>query len=59
MMEAAKKNTGYDEKQMTEARGFCGILSGVPAERRGVFLAVANAYMDGMAAGQAIAGAKK
>lgn len=50
-----KKNTGYDEKQIKDARQFCGILQTVPVERRNIFIAIANAYMDGMAAGEAIA----
>lgn len=51
-------NISYNEKQLDDAKQFCSILQAVPADRRDVFITVANAYMDGMAAGEAIASGK-
>lgn len=48
----------YDENQIKDARQFCGILQTVSLERRNIFITIANAYMDGMAAGEAIASGK-
>ena len=33
----------YDEKQIKDARQFCGILQTVPVERRNIFITIANA----------------
>lgn len=55
-MEAKKKeNTGYNEEQIKDAKKLCDILDTVPREKRNVFVAIASAFMDGMAAGEAIA----
>ncbi len=55
MEETKKESTGYDENQIKDARQFCGIINSVPGEKRDVFVAIANAYMDGMIAGEALA----
>lgn len=53
--EEIRRNTEeYDEKQMDDAKRFCQILESVPKTQRDTFLAVANAYMDGMVAGSTI-----
>ncbi len=55
-----KNNMGYSEKQMQDARTICVMRQAVPMEKRSMFAAILNAYMDGMAAGEAIAaGAQK
>lgn len=50
------------EKNVTrvqkEDKDFIRSLMTVPATRRNMFVALANAYMDGMAAGEAIAAAE-
>lgn len=50
------------EKNVTrvqkEDKGFIRSLMTVPVTRRNMFVALANAYMDGMAAGEAIAAAE-
>ena len=50
------------EKNVTrvqkEDKDFIRALMTVPASRRNMFMALANAYMDGMAAGEAIAAAE-
>ena len=58
MATTERKPTGYDDTQLRDARQFCGILQNVPVPRRNMFVALANAYMDGMAAGEAIAAAE-
>ena len=57
-MTTERKSTGYDDTQIRDARQFCGILQSVPVPRRNMFVALVNAYMDGMAAGEAIAAAE-
>lgn len=50
------------EKNVTrvqkEDKDFIRALMTAPASRRNMFMALANAYMDGMAAGEAIAAAE-
>lgn len=50
------------EKNVTrvqkEDKDFIRSLMAAPASRRNMFVALANAYMDGMAAGEAIAAAE-
>lgn len=50
------------EKNVTrvqkEDKDFIRALMTAPASRRNMFVALANAYMDGMAAGEAIAAAE-
>ncbi len=45
----------YNEKQMQDARTICTMRQTIPTEKRSMFAAILNAYMDGMAAGEAIA----
>lgn len=57
-MKIAERNrSDHEDRQIRDARQFCGILQTVPVSRRDMFAALANAYMDGMAAGEAIAAA--
>lgn len=58
MATTERKSIGYDDTQIRDARRLCGILQNVPVPRRNMFVALANAYMDGMAAGEAIAAAE-
>lgn len=51
-----KENT-FTEEQIKGARQLCGILNEAPNEKRNIFLAIANAYMDGMAAGATVVAA--
>jgi len=55
MEKEKKENTGYTEEQMQDAKAFCGIINSVPGEKRDMFVAIANAYMDGVIAGEALA----
>ena len=54
-------NAQYDDRQLQDARTTCAMRQTVPTEKRSMFTAILNAYMDGMAAGEAIAatGARK
>ena len=47
---------GYSNRQMQDAREVCTVMANVPAEKRGMFATMLSVYMDGMAAGAAIAG---
>lgn len=51
------EKTTFTEEQMKDARQFCGILHDIPGDKKSIFLAIANAYMDGMATGVAVAAA--
>ena len=42
---------------MKGARQLCGILNETSGDKKSIFLAIANAYMDGMATGVAVAAA--
>lgn len=54
-MSATKdEKDGYDEEQIKDAKQLCRILQNVPKGQKNLFLAVANAYMDGMVAGSTI-----
>lgn len=48
-------NAQYDDRQLQDARTICAMRQTVPTEKRSMFTAILNAYMDGMAAGEAIA----
>lgn len=54
MATTERKSIGYDDTQIRDARRLCGILQAVPKNRRNTFITIANAYMDGLAAGEAI-----
>jgi len=47
----------FTEEQMKDARQLCGILNTTSDGKKNIFLAIANAYMDGMAAGAAVVAA--
>lgn len=55
IMRANNNAQSYNERQMQDARTICTMRQTVPAEKRSMFAAILNAYMDGMAAGEAIA----
>lgn len=55
MEKKEKENVEYTEEQVQDAKRLCGIINSVPGEKRDVFVAIANAYMDGMIAGEALA----
>lgn len=48
-------DSAYDEKQIQDAKQLCKIMQAVPMEKQNIFLVLLNAYMDGMAAGAALA----
>lgn len=48
-------DSAYDEKQIQDAKQLCKIMQAVPMEKQNIFLVLLNAYMDGMAAGEALA----
>lgn len=57
-MQALRLNqveTAYDEKQIQDAKQLCKIMQAVPMEKQNIFLVLLNAYMDGLAAGAALA----
>ena len=48
-------DSAYDEKQIQDAKQLCKIMQAVPMEKQNIFLVLLNAYMDGLAAGAALA----
>lgn len=51
------EKTTFTEEQMKGVRQLCGILNEISGDKKSIFLAIANAYMDGMATGVAVAAA--
>ena len=52
-MKTMKEN--FTEEQMKDARQLCGILNTTSDGKKNIFLAIANAYMDGMAGAAVVA----